>query len=219
MAKFGLFENFSDDPRMQRQALESKYNAARSNLLAVAIFTVINIVMLATNAGGYFLFSANIPYMVTYFGMFLCGMFPDEFYADFEGMFFLNKSVFVVTLIISIVFIAFYFICWLLSKNGKTLWLKIALGLFIADSILMLVLGSAGSMIIDIIFHIWVIVILISGIKAKKQLSALPVEDVMIEVEYTDISDDNTPRTEYTDTTEGELNAPVEENGEDTSEN
>ena len=78
MAKFKLYNNVALDPRLERQALKNKYNAARMNLIGVVIFTIINIVMTASGAGGYFLFSASVPYLITTIGMLLCGMLPEE---------------------------------------------------------------------------------------------------------------------------------------------
>ena len=75
-----LFGNLSSDPRMQRQALISRYSAARTNLLLMIDFSLVNILMLATNSGMYFLFSASIPYFITDIGMTLCGKYPEEFY-------------------------------------------------------------------------------------------------------------------------------------------
>ena len=54
-----LFGNFNDDPRIQRQALASKYSAARSNLLLLVIFSAINLIMMATGTGTYFLFPSR----------------------------------------------------------------------------------------------------------------------------------------------------------------
>ena len=61
-----LFGDFNGDPRIQRQALVSKYSAARSNILLMVIFSAINLLMLATGAGTYFLFSASVPYIMYY---------------------------------------------------------------------------------------------------------------------------------------------------------
>ena len=183
----GMFGNFSDDPRMQRQMLQNKYNAARINLLAVVIFSAINLIALATNSGTYFLFTANLPYMLTFYGMFLCGKFPEEYYKDFEGMVYMKDSLFVALLVISVLILVIYLLCWLFSKNGKAHWLKVAIGLFGFDTLLMLLLGSGGSMILDLVFHVWILFILSSGIKSQKQLGELPKEEVMIETDFVDL--------------------------------
>ena len=114
-----LFGSLPNDSAMQRQVLASKYNTARSNLLMMIIFSAFNLLMLATGSGVYFLFSASVPYVMTDTAMFFCGMYPKELYEGFEGMFFMNKSFFVVMLIISILILAIYLLCWLFSKNNK----------------------------------------------------------------------------------------------------
>lgn len=215
MARF--FKTFGSGRGAQRQELENKYKSARMNLLIIIAFTAVNMISLATNLNTYFLFSANIPYFLTFIGAFFCGMFPKEYYIEggLEGMFFFNKSFFVIMLVISILILGLYFLCWLLSKNGKALWLKVALGLFIADTALMLILGSSGSFIIDLAFHIWVIVILISGIKANKELSTMPESNV-IEAEYTEIddTDEGEPAGEGVPEVVMEIEAPTEDGGE-----
>ena len=183
-----LFGNFNDDPRIQRQAMASKYSAARSNLLLLVIFSAINLIMMATGAGTYFLFSASVPYLITDLGMFFCGMYPEEAYEAFEGMYFLDKSFFFIMLAISALILVIYLLCWLFSKNGKVKWLKVALVLFSIDTLVMFAYyGLSISMIVDIIFHVWVIVIMVMGIKAHKQLKEMPEEEVMIEAEYREL--------------------------------
>ncbi len=216
MAKF--FSNISFDPRMQRQALQNKYNAARMNLLAVVLFTVINIVSLATGIGGYFLFSASVPYVITMFGLVLCGMMPDEFYQEMEmeGMFFLDESFFYITLAISILILGLYVLCWFFSKK-KPVWLTVALVLFIIDTVVMfLYYGIALDMILDIAFHAWVIWILVSGIRAHRDLQKMPKEEPIIEAEFTDISNDESAEFEAQSP---ELNVPTEAPTEEKTEN
>lgn len=211
MAKF--FSNVSFDPRMQRQALQNKYNAARVNLLAVVVFTVINIVSLATGIGGYFLFSASVPYVITMFGLVLCGMMPDEFYQEMEmeGMFFLDESFFYITLAISVLILGLYVLCWFFSKK-KPVWLTIALVLFIIDTVVMfLYYGIALDMILDIAFHAWVIWILVSGIRAHKDLQKMPKEDPIIEAEFTEVPNDES--VEF-GAQSSELDAPADASAE-----
>ena len=186
-----LFGDFNGDPRIQRQALVSKYNAARSNILLMVIFSAINLLMLATGAGTYFLFSASVPYIITDIGMFFCGMYPKEMYEEFEGMYFLDKSLFFILLAISALILVIYFLCWLFSKNGKVRWIKTALVLFSIDTLIMFAYyGIDLTMIIDIIFHIWLIVILVMGINAHKKVMEMPKEEDVIEAEYRELPND-----------------------------
>ena len=189
MAKFKLYNNISLDPRMERHALTNKFNTARINLVAVVIFTAINIVMLATGAGSYFLFSASVPYVITTYGLLLCGMLPEEYYEGLEGMFFLDPSFFYITLAVSVLILAMYLLCFFLSKK-KISWLKTALILFIIDSVVMILYyGIDLSMILDYVFHGYVIYILISGINAHKKLKSMPKEEEIIEATYTEVYD------------------------------
>lgn len=185
------------DPRMERQMLKNKYNSARYNLLAVVIFTAINIIMAAFGTGGYFLFSATIPYVITITGLVLCGMMPEEFYEGLDGMYFLNESFFYITLAISALILVLYLLCFFFSKK-RTLWVKIALGMFIIDSAFMLLYyGIALDMLFDVLFHVWVIWILVSGLKAEKKLRSLPPEETVIEVDYTDVSGEESRKEDY----------------------
>ena len=52
-----LFKNNQQNTNLTpRQRLENKYNGTKGNLLLVVVFTVINLVLLITNANTYFLF-------------------------------------------------------------------------------------------------------------------------------------------------------------------
>ena len=66
----------------QRAVLEARYRNSRLNLLFVVIFTTINMAFMFFDASAYFLFSAALPYMITYFGLFFGGKLPAEEYAD-----------------------------------------------------------------------------------------------------------------------------------------
>lgn len=182
-----LFGNVSNAPQTQRQALVNKYSAARSNLLIVVAFSLVNILMLATNSGTYFLFSASVPYLLTDIGMGLCGMYPPEYYEGLEGMYILDKSVFVILLVISLLILGVYLICWIFSKK-KCGFLITALVLFSIDTVVML-LSYGLSSIVDLVFHVWIIVILSIGINAHFKLKKLPPEENVIEGEFNEISE------------------------------
>ena len=188
-----LFGNVSNDLRMQRQTLANKYSAARSNLLILIAFTAINLIMLATNSGTYFLFSASIPYIIVDLSMFFCGMYPEEFYAgELEGMIFTDKTFFIVMMVIAIIILALYFVCWFFSKKNKVGFLTFALIMFSLDTLVMLgYYGFSGASIIDILFHGWVIVILAMGIHAHYKLKKLPAEETVIEGEFTELPTDS----------------------------
>lgn len=164
-----------------RQILEAKYKNARSNLLLVLAFTVVNIVLLVAKSDVYFLFSAYIPYVLVTIGMATCGMFPAEYYTDeLAGTEFLPTSVFGVILGISLAIVALYLISWIFSKKNTVGWLIFALVIFAIDTAIMLFFsGLQLDGLIDIAFHIWVIVSLSIGINAGVKLKKLPPEEII----------------------------------------
>ena len=184
-----IFGNFGDDPKIQRHALKSRYSAARINLLLMIIFSLIKLVALITNSRLSFPFSASIPCLLVDLGMALCGLYPAEYYNDLEGMVFLDKSFFVILVVISLLVLAIYLLCWIFSKKNRVKFLTIALGLFCFDTFVML-LSYGVSSIIDVICHIWIIAILAIGISAHKKLKILPKEDSFIEGEFTELPTD-----------------------------
>jgi hypothetical protein len=170
-----------------RQALEQKVSSARANLLLVIIFTAINMILLVANAGSYFLFSASVPYLLTLFGLLLCGMLPAEYYAELEGFVPLDKSVFIIALALAILILGLYLLCWFLSKKNKVGWLIFALVLFSIDTLALFnYYGFAADSFFDIAFHIWIIVILALGIDAHYKLKKMPDEPAPLTVENPD---------------------------------
>ncbi len=163
------------EPLSQRQALENKYASARGNLLLVVAFTVINIVLAVINSGTYFLFSACIPYALVLVGMVLCGMYSGEEFADvLLGMEYLDKSVFVIFLAIALVLLSLYLLSFIFSKKNRVGWLIFALVLFSLDTLVVFVFGGlAMDNLIDIAFHVWVIVSLSIGIHSCGKLKKL----------------------------------------------
>lgn len=186
-----LFNNPNYIPGAEKMALNNKYTAARSNLLLMIIFSAVNLILLATGANLYFMFSATIPYLLTDIALFFCGMYPDYVYAgEFEGMVTADKSLFVVMLIISLAILGIYLLCWFKSKDYKVKWLTIALVLFSFDS-LVLLLNSGLSDLVNLLFHVWVIVILAMGIKAHGRLKQIEKEEGFIEGEFTEVVEES----------------------------
>ena len=186
--------NLSGNGQMEKQMLQSRFNAARSNLILVVAFSIFNILALATGSGYYFLFSLSIPYLLTDLGMFFTRMYPDEVYTgEFEGMIPADKSLFWGMLIVSILILGIYTLLFFLSKKNDKM-LKVALVLFSVDTAVML-LNYGLSAIIDLAFHVWVIVILAMGVKASKKLKELP--DEPIEAEFTDVTEENPTVEDY----------------------
>lgn len=153
-----------------REYQENLYKGSRSNLLLVLIFTVVNLVMLLTDSGSYWLFSAAIPYYLTLFGYVFDGGIVDTYTTT--------------ALVISAVILVVYLASWLLSKK-RSGWLTVAAVLFVLDTVCMLGLMvylelGIGDMLMDLIFHGWVVFSLVRGCMAAKKLKEMPEEPEII---------------------------------------
>lgn len=177
-----LFTEKQNEAVPQQQQLASRYASARHNILLIVAFTVVNIILLVTKSNTYFLFSAYLPYLLVGFGMIMCGMYPMEYYTelygeDLTGIEFLDRSFLTVMLVIAAVMLVLYLLSWIFAKKLRVGWMIFALVFFGIDTIAMLALnGIAMEMIVDIIFHGWVVLSLARGISAYYKLKKLPVE-------------------------------------------
>lgn len=155
--------NNKNAQKLSPEYLLKQFAGARSSLLVVLIFTVVNLAMLLLDSGTYFLFSASVPYYLTAFGM---GM-DIGMGADGIGTFTL------VALGISAAVLVLYLLSWLLSKKRPG-WLVAALVLFILDTVALvlacLALDALVDSVMDFVFHGWVIISLIQGISANGKL-------------------------------------------------
>ena len=171
----------------QRQMLENTVKVSRNNLLLVLAFTIINILLLVTDGNTYFLFSAYAPYMLVDYGMFYGGMYPTEYYGEFlSEISFLGKGFFGVMMAIAAVALILYALCWVFAKKNPKGWLIFALVLFGIDTaMLLLMAGIAVDLLVDYLFHGWVIVSFAKGLSALKKLKELPeeVEPAFVEAE------------------------------------
>lgn len=165
-----------------KQDLHNKYVSARTNLLFVVIFTVVNILLLVFDSDSYFLFSAYIPYFAVTMGMLLCGRFSAQFYEEIQyDMEFIDNFFFVATLIFAAVIVILYVLSWLLSKKHKVGWLIFGLIFFALDTLAMFMLGGISiDMILDIVFHGWVIFELSRGIYVHYKWRELPDEEIVV---------------------------------------
>lgn len=176
MAK--LFGKNEGQTNTKTNNLETRYKSSIGNLLLVVIFSVINIGLLLANTDTYFLFSAFVPYFLVDYGRVMCGMYPEDFYADMPVGEFLDTSFLVITVVIAAVIILAYLICWIFARKKKVGALFVALGLFVADTMGMLfMMGISSDMIVDIIFHVWVIVYIIIAISVYFKMKNTPVAD------------------------------------------
>lgn len=149
----------------EQDKLLRRYGGARSNILLVIVMTLINSVLLILGSDTYFLFSASIPYYMTLSGLLYTGRMPAEWYEGVEGFQPDPDSVLFFYIGIAAVIVAIYALCFFLSKKHGYGWVVFALVLFVVDTVGMFYfMGS--DVVIDLIFHVWVLVSLVSGIFA-----------------------------------------------------
>lgn len=159
-----------------------RYNTGRSVLLLTLLFTVLNCVILAAGGDSYYLYSLMMPYRIIFYGLYLTGKLPADYYEPTETQF-LDPGLFYAALAVSAVIIALFLISYILSKK-KVGWLVLGLVMFAVDcvylAIIYIMYGFALSDIIDVLFHVWCLISLVTGVicgyKIKKQES-LKTED------------------------------------------
>lgn len=169
--------------------------SARSTLLIAVAFTVLNIVLLLIGSNRYFLYSATIPYYLTFFGY----MFDN----------FMVGTYTLTGLTMAVVPVAVLALSWYLSKQNHR-WLMAATVVFVLDTAAMVAMlvwtGDIGSSVLDIVFHGWVLLCLIRGVRSAAWLKNMPApaDEPMPEAE-------NDPLEAQTDLSE-EDPAPVQPN-------
>ena len=136
---------------------------ARTTLLVAVLFTVLNVVLLLIGSNRYFLYSATIPYYLTFFGYVF-----DHF----------TFSTYTLTgLTLAAVPVIALGLCWFMSKTDHR-WLTGAAVVFGMDTAAMVGLmvwtGEVSSSVLDIVFHVWVLISLIQGVKAGVWLNNQP---------------------------------------------
>ena len=195
------FRGRGGSPFSLRQTLLSRVMQARINLVLVFAFTAVNIVLLAAGSGTYFLFSASVPYFIALIGAILCGSFPPEYYTE-AGILpneLLPSHMMVGFILVAMGIAALYLLAFLLSKK-RPVWLLVALVFFVIDTVAMFLFsGLSIDMLLDLLFHVWVLVELILGVRAVKQLKTLPAdfpEDGIPFVNPISPDDRNTPKND-----------------------
>lgn len=153
------------------------FATAKVAILSVTIFTLINMFLLVSGSDLYFLYSASVPYIVTVLAMAACGKFPPEYYgSDYYYIDFLPDGYFIGAIILSVVIIGLYLLCFFMLKKSKLAWMIVALVLFAVDTIFMGIAYFAlayPSGIIDIVFHVIVLVALSLGIVGAYQVKEI----------------------------------------------
>ena len=179
---------------MQMSLPRRRYTSARSGLLTMMIFTVVNIALGSLGSFTYFVFSDYAAYMSALLGR--------QFY-DLRG----EVIYLVLGIGLALLILIPYLVCWMLSKKRRS-WLIVAFVLFLIDTIMLAVDALSymeAGYLLDIAFHIWLLVSLFLGIRAgKKALAEEAAPAVAEDTEFYDASTGAVPDSKS-------LGAPQEE--------
>lgn len=151
-----MAKNNTPVDKNSREYLLRQVANGRYSLLLIVILTVVNLIMTILDTNTYFLFSASVPYYLVFVGMGIENGFVD-------GAWNVKGTLTYTGLVIALVIVAVYLLCWLLSKK-RAGWLTAALVLFIIDTVAL----------VDFLLHIWAIVELVLAVRGSKKLRALP---------------------------------------------
>ncbi len=151
-------------PINPREALEMRFNRSRRDILLLIAFTAINVVLVMIEADITFLFSASFPIFSVAFGQGMSAESGSSFFMIFG-------------IVMALLSIGAFGLCYLLSKKLKVFML-VALVLIILDSLflgwLFLQIEMDLSLILDGLFHVWMIWSFAAGTKAWSNLKKLP---------------------------------------------
>ena len=139
--------------------MANRYSKAVGNIWIVFGFTLLNIILSFVDYDSYFLFSAYIPYIT---------VLEAAYYGT--GM--------TTALAIAAAFLGAYLLCSILAGKGKPGWLVLAFVIFAVDSAAMVMeYGFDEDMILDLFFHAWILISLLSGILAYGKLKKVQKEN------------------------------------------
>ncbi len=189
-----------------RTKFEKDYRSGRNNIILLIILTLVNIALAIFSSGSYFLFSAQIPYFIFLVGFIASGY---SAFSDSSIEMFPFPSILIITSVIAAIIILLYLLCFIFSGKNRYGWLIGALVLYMIDTFFTLAINIpefGTDAIIDIVFHIAIIISLVKSIVAGVKLSKLPPDDDTLEESTDPIQSDLQPQitesTEPSDITE-----------------
>lgn len=101
----------------------------------------------------------------------------DREFFDQQGHF-MDQSAFVGFIAVAVVLAILYVLPFIFSKKLRPGWLSFTLVIFILDTLFMFIdVGVQSDMLVDYLFHIWVIVSLFIGVSAGYKPKKLPSEE------------------------------------------
>lgn len=117
----------------EEQSANLTYNSSRALLLVYIIDTIANLISLIIGGTYYNLFSSILPYSVTDYAMYMCGMYPPESYGAYIFPFW-DKAFFTLAVVISVLIIGVYVFCLIMSRKRRYGWLIPLVILIMSDT-------------------------------------------------------------------------------------
>lgn len=148
-----------------RRKLQQQIGLGRTALLLVLLVSLLNQLLLLLKVNFHFLFSASVPYYLNWLARKLGGP---------AGATPLKVIAVIVTLLIYFVYVA----CWLFSARRRE-FLKTALLLYCADTVLLVIfacalLNNPFNCLLEVLTHLIVIAVLYMAHRAAQQLRRMP---------------------------------------------
>ena len=142
---------------------EERYRGARNNLLLLIVFTAVNLLMPLLGIDRQYFFSASFPTTVYWWG---------DYAAADLGM----PALRIGAMGIALGCVGLYLLCWLLAKKRRG-FMTAALAQFGVDCLSLagefVIFELHSSMILNVLFHLWVLWGLIQGVRAASALKKL----------------------------------------------
>ena len=161
---------------MMKDTYIKRYESGRYSLIAMAAFTLVNIVLLFFGSDLYFIFSASIPYFTAIFPWVLA--IEDPSYTAF---------VVPMTLAAVLMLVPYVLAFFLGKRPEKYGWMILALVCFAIDTVGFFVLfGISIDGIIDLVFHGWILVSLVLAVVSAVKLKSAGLETVEIKMPETE---------------------------------
>ena len=152
-----------------RAHLQQQIHVGRRTLIGMIVMTVVNLGFLLGDGDTYLLFSASVPYYLTWFGKAMDNGLGSSLWQE--------NGVYTMTgLVVSLIMLAVYLLPWFLSKK-KGSWLWMAFALFCLDLLALLgvaLLVGLGAVVADLLIHIVLLYQIGKGAASYKKLKNLP---------------------------------------------
>lgn len=157
-----LPENMNPELEMEMK----RYQSSVANFGMAVLLSAVNVVLVVADADISFPFSAFFPTLIIIFG--------DQLAEES------NLAIFSwIGIVLAVFSILIYAVCWFLSKKYRP-FILVGFVIFILDFLLIFpfILGGSWEVLVEIVFHIWVLCTLYSGVKAWRNIHRLDTDTI-----------------------------------------